>query len=103
MITINLPNLPLDTLLVWILVGLVAGFLATHVMLGHGLGILTDVVVGVLGAMVGGYLANYFQVHLTIVGHPVISEMIVAFVGALVLLLLVRIIGAGSSAGRRSF
>ena len=89
-------SLSMDTLLIWILVGLVAGFLASHVMLGHGMGILTDVVVGIMGGLIGGFLATYFNVHIAIVGHTIISEMIVAFVGALLLLLLLRVVGLGS-------
>jgi uncharacterized membrane protein YeaQ/YmgE (transglycosylase-associated protein family) len=99
MITINLA---LDTLLLWILVGLVAGFLASHVIFGHGLGILTDVVVGVLGAIVGGFLANFLHVQVAVSGHPMISEMIVALFGAMVLLLVLRIVGGGA-ARRRAF
>jgi uncharacterized membrane protein YeaQ/YmgE (transglycosylase-associated protein family) len=87
----------LDTLIVWILVGLVAGFVASHAMLGHGMGIITDVLVGILGAIVGGFLASYFDVRITVAGHPVISEMIMAFVGAMILLLLLRLFGLGRS------
>ena len=90
-------NLPMDTLLVWILVGLVAGFLASHVMLGHGMGILTDVVVGIIGGLIGGFLATYFNVHIAVAGHTIISEMIVAFIGSLFLLLLLRVLGLGSA------
>jgi uncharacterized membrane protein YeaQ/YmgE (transglycosylase-associated protein family) len=93
-------NLPMDTLLVWILVGLVGGFLASHVMLGHGMGILPDVVVGIIGGLIGGFLATYFNVHIAIVGHTIISEMIVAFIGSLVLLLLLRVVGLGSNRQR---
>jgi uncharacterized membrane protein YeaQ/YmgE (transglycosylase-associated protein family) len=93
-------NLPMDTLLVWILVGLVAGFLASHVMLGHGMGILTDVVVGILGGLIGGFLASYFNVHIAVAGHTIISEMIVAFIGSLFLLLLLRVLGLGSARQR---
>ena len=90
-------NLSMDTLLIWILVGLVAGFLAGHVMLGHGMGILTDVVVGIAGGLIGGFLATYFNLHIAIVGHTIISEMIVAFIGALLLLLLLRVVGLASN------
>jgi uncharacterized membrane protein YeaQ/YmgE (transglycosylase-associated protein family) len=93
-------NLQLDTLVVWIIVGLVAGFLASHVMLGHGMGIFADVLVGIIGAVIGGFLSNYFDVRITISGHTIISEMIVAFLGALVLLLLVRLFGLGSDRRR---
>ena len=87
----------LDTLIVWILVGLVAGFLASHAMLGHGMGLVSDVLVGILGAIVGGFLASYLDVRITVAGHPVISEMIMAFLGAVILLLLLRILGLGRS------
>jgi len=90
-------SLSMDTLLIWILVGLVAGFLASHVMLGHGMGILTDVVVGIMGGLIGGFLATYFNLHIAIVGHTIISEMIVAFIGALLLLLLLRVVGLASN------
>jgi uncharacterized membrane protein YeaQ/YmgE (transglycosylase-associated protein family) len=93
MITISLS---LDTLIVWILVGLVAGFLASHLLLGHGMGLFTDVLVGILGAIVGGFLANYFNVHVTVPGHPILTEMIVAFFGALVLVLVVRLVSVGT-------
>jgi uncharacterized membrane protein YeaQ/YmgE (transglycosylase-associated protein family) len=88
-------NLQLDTLLVWILVGLVAGFLASHATLGHGMGIIADVLVGIIGAILGGFLANYFDVRITIAGHPILSEMIIAFFGAIILLLLLRVVGFG--------
>src|SRR5256885_52291 len=47
-------TLDLDTILIWALVGLVAGFLASHVALGHGLGLLGDIAVGIIGAFIGG-------------------------------------------------
>ncbi len=90
-----------DTILIWILVGLVAGFFASHVALGHGLGLVGDIVVGILGALVGGFLANVFRVSIALVGHPVISEMIIAFIGAAILLLVVRVFG-GAGARRRA-
>ena len=93
-------NLQLDTLLVWMLVGLVAGFFASHAMLGHGMGIIADILVGVAGAIIGGFLASYFNVHVAISGHPIISEMIVAFVGALILLLVLRLFGFGGERRR---
>jgi uncharacterized membrane protein YeaQ/YmgE (transglycosylase-associated protein family) len=84
-------NLDLDTILVWLLVGLVAGFLASRVALGHGLGLFGDIIVGIIGAFVGGFLAGVFHINVQIIGHPIISEMIVAFVGAVILLLIVRL------------
>jgi uncharacterized membrane protein YeaQ/YmgE (transglycosylase-associated protein family) len=96
-------NLNFDTILVWLLVGLVAGFAASHVALGHGLGLLGDILVGIVGAFIGGFLAGAFHWSITIVGHPIISEMVVAFFGAAILLFIVRILGMGRGARRRAY
>ena len=93
-------NLDFDTILIWLLVGLVAGFFASHIALGHGLGLVGDVVVGIIGAFLGGFLANAFHWSIVIVGHPIISAMIMAFLGAVILLFIVRILGVGR-VGRR--
>jgi uncharacterized membrane protein YeaQ/YmgE (transglycosylase-associated protein family) len=91
-----------DTLLIWALVGLVAGFFASHVALGHGLGLFGDVTVGILGAVIGGFLAAIFHVSIVLVGHPIISAMIIAFIGAAILLLVVRMF-SGKGVRRRAF
>jgi uncharacterized membrane protein YeaQ/YmgE (transglycosylase-associated protein family) len=95
-------HLDLDTILIWVLVGLVAGFLASHLALGRGLGLFGDTVVGILGAFIGGFLAAVFHFTIAVVGHPLISEMIVAFIGAALLLLIVRMF-SGSRSRRRAF
>jgi uncharacterized membrane protein YeaQ/YmgE (transglycosylase-associated protein family) len=91
-------RLDVDTVLVWILVGLVAGALASRVALGHGLGLLGDLVAGVLGAFIGGVLAEIFHVSFQISGHPIITAMVVAFVGAVILLFVLRMFGFGRGA-----
>ena len=96
-------NLDLDTILIWLLIGLVAGFLASRVALGHGLGLFGDVIVGIIGAFIGGFLAAVFRVNVQIVGHPIISEMIVAFAGAVLLLLVVRLFGGAGTRRRASW
>jgi uncharacterized membrane protein YeaQ/YmgE (transglycosylase-associated protein family) len=103
-ITINgtVIHLDLDTILLWALVGLVAGFLASHLALGHGLGLFGDVIVGILGALIGGFLASLLGINIAVVGHPIISAMIIAFVGAALLLLVVRLF-SGSRSRRRAF
>lgn len=96
-------NIDLETLLIWVLVGLVAGFLASHLALGHGLGLFWDVIVGILGGLFGGIvLAGIFHINVGIVGHPILSEMIMAFIGAVILLIIVRLF-AGRGARRRAF
>jgi uncharacterized membrane protein YeaQ/YmgE (transglycosylase-associated protein family) len=91
-----------DTLLIWVLVGLVAGFFASHLALGHGLGLFGDIIVGILGAVVGGFLAAIFHFSIVVVGHPILSAMIIAFIGAAVLLLVVRMF-SGGGVRRRAF
>jgi uncharacterized membrane protein YeaQ/YmgE (transglycosylase-associated protein family) len=90
-------NIQLDlyTLGLWIVVGLIAGFLASRAMFGHGMGLVGDVVVGIIGAIIGGFLAAHFGINVSVVGHPIISEIIVAFFGALLMLLILRLFGAG--------
>ena len=48
----------LGSIVVWIIVGLIAGFLASKVVSGHGMGVIWDIVVGILGAFVGGWIAG---------------------------------------------
>jgi uncharacterized membrane protein YeaQ/YmgE (transglycosylase-associated protein family) len=96
-------TIDLDSVLIWALVGLVAGFLASHVALGHGLGLLWDVVIGILGALFGGIvLAGIFHFEIAVPGHPIITAMIMAFIGAAILLVIVRLL-AGRGATRRAF
>jgi uncharacterized membrane protein YeaQ/YmgE (transglycosylase-associated protein family) len=88
-------SLDLSAILLWAFIGLVAGFLASKVMLGHGMGLMADVAVGILGALLAGFLAQYFGVVLSIPGHPIISEIVIAFIGAVVLLMVLRVFGMG--------
>ncbi len=94
-ITINTANIDWQTILVWAFVGLVAGFLASHVMLGHGMGLFGDIIIGVIGGVGANLLANYFNVHFAITGHPIISDIIIAFFGGVILLMILRLFGMG--------
>lgn len=90
-----------DSLVILLLVGLVAGFLASHFMAGHGFGLLGDIVVGVLGAFLGVFLAA----KLGIVVSGLTGLVIVAFIGAVILVMLLRLVtgsmGRGRGFGRR--
>jgi uncharacterized membrane protein YeaQ/YmgE (transglycosylase-associated protein family) len=88
-------HLNVDTVIIWILVGLAAGALASRVALGHDLGLIGDIIAGVLGALLGGVLAMIFKVNISVAGHPIISEIVIAFVGAVILLFVLRIFGFG--------
>jgi uncharacterized membrane protein YeaQ/YmgE (transglycosylase-associated protein family) len=88
-------RLDLDTILIWLLVGLVAGFLASRVTMGHGLGLIGDIIAGVVGAFLGGFLAQALNINFSVSGHPIITAMVVAFVGAVILLTVLRLFGWG--------
>jgi uncharacterized membrane protein YeaQ/YmgE (transglycosylase-associated protein family) len=85
-------------LLSWIVVGLISGWLASVVMKGHGSGLLGDIVFGVIGALVGGFLAST----LLHVADPVsgfnLMTIVVSFVGALIVIFVVRLLRGGGRA-----
>jgi uncharacterized membrane protein YeaQ/YmgE (transglycosylase-associated protein family) len=76
-------------LLWFILIGLAAGWLAGQFMRGGGYGVLGDILLGVAGAVVGGYL--FHQLGLS-AGGGLIGALIVATIGAVVVLFLVRMV-----------
>lgn len=91
----------LTALILFLLIGLVAGWLASTLMKGRGLGLVGNLVVGVIGAFLGGFLFNVlglgrflFNV-LGISAGGLVGLLITATVGAVVLLLLIRLIKSG--------
>ncbi len=84
-------------ILAWIIVGLIAGWLAGLVVKGGGYGVLGDIILGIVGALIGGFLASaLFHIPDAVNGINVTS-IIVAFIGAVILIWLLRALG-----GRRS-
>jgi len=79
----------------WIVVGLIAGFLAGKVMREGGYGLIGDIVVGVLGGLIGGYLAtNLFHIKAAVTGINV-ETILVALCGSILLLVGLRMLGGG--------
>jgi uncharacterized membrane protein YeaQ/YmgE (transglycosylase-associated protein family) len=75
---------------VWfIIVGLVAGWLAGVIMKGGGYGVVGDIVVGIVGALIGGWLFSTMGVS---TGGGLLGAIIVALVGAIILIFLLRLI-----------
>lgn len=73
--------------IVWfILIGVLAGFLAGKVMKGKGFGFLWNLIIGVGGALLGGFLFGIFGIHF---GSGIIGSLITAFLGAIILLFLI--------------
>jgi len=77
-------------ILTWIIVGLVAGVLASLVM-GGGYGIIGDIIIGIVGAFIGGWIFRQLGWHSPF-GGRLAGPIFIAFIGALVLLFLLRLI-----------
>lgn len=78
-------------IIAWLVVGLIAGWLAGQVMKGGGYGLVGDIVVGVLGALIGGFLAGVMLGGDYISGLNV-TTIVVAFLGAIVLIAIIRML-----------
>jgi uncharacterized membrane protein YeaQ/YmgE (transglycosylase-associated protein family) len=78
-------------LLAWLVVGLIAGFLAGQFVKGSGFGLIGDIIVGIIGALVGGWLAaTFLNMPDAITGFN-LTTIVVAFIGAVILLFVVRL------------
>jgi len=75
------------SLIAWLIIGAVAGWLAGTFVKGGGFGLIGDIVVGIIGAFVGGWLAGVLHIHL---GSGWISSILTAAVGAALLLIILR-------------
>lgn len=81
-------------LLTWLIVGLIAGVLASLVMGGTGYGLVGDIIIGIVGAFVGGWL--FQQLGVTSPFGGLAGTIFVAFIGAVVLLFVLRLLRRGS-------
>jgi uncharacterized membrane protein YeaQ/YmgE (transglycosylase-associated protein family) len=79
-----------QSLLVILVVGIVAGWLAGRVMQGGGFGLIGDLIVGLIGAFIGDWLLPQLGIHL---GTGIVALIANAFIGAVVLLLILRLVG----------
>jgi uncharacterized membrane protein YeaQ/YmgE (transglycosylase-associated protein family) len=78
-----------ESLLIFLVVGALAGWLGGIVVKGYGLGLIGDIVVGVIGSFIGGWLFTHFRI---VHGTGFVGELIGATVGAIILLFLVRLV-----------
>ena len=81
-----------EGLLVILLVGVIAGWLAGKIVEGSGFGLIGDMAVGIVGALIGSWLMPRLGIHL---GSGILSAIIVATIGAVLLLLIVRLVTGG--------
>jgi len=82
-----------ESLLIILGVGLISGWLAGQIVQGTGFGILTDLLIGVVGAFIGSWLLPQVGIHL---GSGHVAAIINATIGALILLLVLRLVRGGS-------
>jgi uncharacterized membrane protein YeaQ/YmgE (transglycosylase-associated protein family) len=73
-------------LIYWIVVGMIAGWLAGQVMKGGGYGVVVDIILGILGGIVGGFVFGLLGLH----AGGTIGEIVVAFAGAVILVWIAR-------------
>ena len=86
-------NLQPGSWLAWIVIGLIAGAIASRVVAGRGFGCLADIVVGVAGAVIGGFLLSALFGASGTVGFW--GSLIVAFIGAAALLAVLKLVSGG--------
>jgi uncharacterized membrane protein YeaQ/YmgE (transglycosylase-associated protein family) len=80
-------------LLMWLIVGLIAGFLASRVMRGGGYGLIGDIVVGIVGAFLGGWLAGLLGIGGS---YGLIGSIVIAFIGACILIAILHAVSGGA-------
>ena len=86
--TLVLADITLSSLIWWLIVGLIAGFLAAMVMRGAGYGIVGDIIAGLIGAFIGGWLFGLLGIS---IGGGLLGSIIVAFMGACILIFILRL------------
>ena len=91
-------NMSGENLLVILFVGVVSGWLAGQIVRGSGFGLIGDLAIGVVGALIGTWLMPRLGLHL---GAGLINSIINATLGAIVLLVLLRLLGGGGGWRRR--
>src|SRR5437588_4351703 len=96
--TMVLADISLESLVWWLIVGLIAGFLASVVMRGGGYGMVGDIIVGLIGAFIGGWLFSLVGVSS---GGGLLGSIIVAFISACILIFLLRAFSRSGSRRRR--
>ncbi|MCA8274666.1 GlsB/YeaQ/YmgE family stress response membrane protein [Burkholderia sp. AU30280] len=74
-------------LIVWLIIGAIAGWLAGVLVKGGGFGLLIDIVVGIVGAVIGGWLAGLLGIGFS----GILGSIIIAVIGAVILLFVIRL------------
>ena len=78
-----------QSIIVWLIVGAIAGWLAGQVVKGGGFGLIGDIIVGIIGAVIAGWLLPQIGI---VIGGGIIATIINAFIGAVILLIILRLL-----------
>jgi len=79
----------IETIIIWLIVGGIAGWLAGQVMSGGGFGLIGDIILGIVGAVGAGWLLPRLGI---LIGGGILGAIINAFIGACIVLLIVRLV-----------
>ena len=79
----------LQNIIIWLIVGAIAGWLAGMVVKGGGFGLIGDIVVGIIGALIAGWLLPQIGIA---IGSGIVAAIIDAFIGAVILLVIIKLI-----------
>jgi uncharacterized membrane protein YeaQ/YmgE (transglycosylase-associated protein family) len=79
----------IESIIIWLIVGAIAGWLAGLIVTGSGFGLVGDIIVGIVGAVIAGWLLPHIGI---IIGGGFIGAIINAFIGAVILLIVLRLI-----------
>lgn len=79
----------MESIIVFLLIGLIAGWIAAQIVTGHSFGLVGNIVVGIVGAFIGGFLFRSLGVG---VGYGFVGSVVMAALGAIVLLALARLV-----------
>ena len=88
-----------ESLLIILLVGVIAGWLAGQIMRGTGFGLIGDLIIGIIGAFIGGWLLPQLGIHL---GVGMVAAIINATIGAMLLLFVLGLFRAAAAVGGRA-
>lgn len=79
----------IQSIIIWLIVGAIAGWLAGLVVKGGGFGLIGDIVVGIIGAVIAGWLLPRLGI---VLGSGIVAAIIDAFIGAVILLVIVKLV-----------
>jgi uncharacterized membrane protein YeaQ/YmgE (transglycosylase-associated protein family) len=78
-----------QSIIIWLIVGAIAGWLAGMVVKGGGFGLIGDIIVGIIGAVIAGWLLPRIGI---VIGGGIVAAIINAFIGAVILLIILRLV-----------